>query len=635
MHDIKYIKENKKKFNDALIKRGLAPTSEKLVEKYDKYLSYLNKKQELQEKRNSITKSFKDSTNAEELKKQVQLIKKEIEDALFLSEKIFKELNEELLLIPNIADDKVPIGQNEKNNQIIKEYGEKKIYDFKTLDHVKLTENKDLLNYEQAVNLSGSRFSILKSELAKLNRALMNFFLDHNVENFGYTECVLPELVKGSSLIGTGQLPKFKDDLFQTNFNDLWLIPTAEVPLTNLNRNSIIMSEKLPLRYTSFTNCFRSEAGASGKDTKGLMREHQFGKVEIVSITDPDQSKNEFDRMLSCVESILKKLQLPYRLVELCSGDLGFSSTYTIDFEIWMPGQNQFREVSSCSNCGEFQSRRMKMRVKNIKKNKIYYPHSLNGSALALGRIIVGILENFQNADKSIDIPDVLQKYMNGIKKFHMKVNVDKNENKLELILNLRKNGINVPEILRAIEDIDRSFFVDSDLQDKSNLNTALPIDCGQTISQPLIVALMTQHLEVKNNMRVLEVGTGSGYQTLVLSKLAKFVYTIERYKTLHQKAKELLKIVKATNIFFRHGDGGLGWIEQAPFDRIIVTACAFEIPKQLLNQLSEDGIMIVPVGEIHEQQVLKKIKKSRGNIFVENLEKVRFVPLIEGIEKK
>ena len=216
-----------------------------------------------------------------------------------------------------------------------------------------------------------------------------------------------------------------------------------------------------------------------------------------------------------------------------------------------------------------------------------------------------------------------------------MKVNVDKNENKLELILNLRKNGINVPEILRAIEDIDRSFFVDSDLQDKSNLNTALPIDCGQTISQPLIVALMTQHLEVKNNMRVLEVGTGSGYQTLVLSKLAKFVYTIERYKTLHQKAKELLKIVKATNIFFRHGDGGLGWIEQAPFDRIIVTACAFEIPKQLLNQLSEDGIMIVPVGEIHEQQVLKKIKKSRGNIFVENLEKVRFVPLIEGIEKK
>ena len=207
-------------------------------------------------------------------------------------------------------------------------------------------------------------------------------------------------------------------------------------------------------------------------------------------------------------------------------------------------------------------------------------------------------------------------------------------ENKVNLILNLRKNGISDSKILRALEDIDRSFFIDSGLSDKSNLNTALPIDCGQTISQPLIVALMTQHLDLKQDMRVLEVGTGSGYQTMVLAKIARFVYTIERYKTLHQKAKELLRLFRVRNIFFRHGDGGLGWVEQAPFDRIIVTACAVDIPRQLISQLKENGIMIVPVGEVHEEQILKKVIKQKNKIFVENLEKVRFVPLIEGIEK-
>ena len=367
MHDIKYIKNNIKAFDDAICKRGGVPCAKKLLEKHNKYLSFLNKKQELQEKRNLITKSFKNSNDTEKLKKQVQEIKKEIDEVSMSSEKIYEELHHELLLIPNIADEKVPEGLNENDNKIIKEYGQIKDKDFKTLDHVKLMENKDLLNYDQAIKLSGSRFSVLKSDLACLNRALVNFFIDHNVLEFGYIECVIPELVKSSSLEGTGQLPKFKDDLFQTNFNDLWLIPTAEVPLTNLNRDTILKANELPLRYTSFTNCFRSEAGASGKDTKGLMREHQFGKVEIVSITHPDESTTEFDRMISCVESILKKLDLPYRLVELCSGDLGFSSTYTIDFEIWMPGQNQFREVSSCSNCKEFQSRRMKMRVKDEK----------------------------------------------------------------------------------------------------------------------------------------------------------------------------------------------------------------------------------------------------------------------------
>ncbi len=256
---------------------------------------------------------------------------------------------------------------------------------------------------------------MLKSDLARLNRALINFMLDINTESFNYTEINVPELVKSDSLIGTGQLPKFGDDLFGTNFNDLWLIPTAEVPLTNLHREDMINIKDLPLRYTSFTNCFRSEAGASGKDTKGLMREHQFGKVELVSVTLPNKSMEELDRMVQCVETMLNKLDLNFRLVELCSGDLGFSSSYTIDFEIWMPGQKKFREVSSCSNCKDFQSRRMKMRVKDFESGTIFYPHTLNGSSLAVGRIIVAILENYQQEDGSVVIPKDLRKYMNGL----------------------------------------------------------------------------------------------------------------------------------------------------------------------------------------------------------------------------
>jgi seryl-tRNA synthetase len=283
-------------------------------------------------------------------------------------------------------------------------------------NHIEISEEFDFLDYEKAIKLSGSRFSVIKSQLALLSRALMNFMLDINTNDFGYKECIVPELVKSNCLVGTGQLPKFGDDLFKTYFNDLWLIPTAEVPLTNFHREEVINSDLLPLRYTSFTNCFRAEAGAAGKDTKGLMREHQFGKVELVSITKPDSSTNELERMIECVETILKKIKIPYRLVELCSGDLGFSSSYTIDFEVWMPGQNKFREVSSCSNCKDFQSRRMKMRSKKQDTGEVFYPHTLNGSSLAIGRILIGILENFQEKDGSISIPECLRKYMNNRK---------------------------------------------------------------------------------------------------------------------------------------------------------------------------------------------------------------------------
>ena len=250
----------------------------------------------------------------------------------------------------------------------------------------------------------------------------MNFMIDVNTQVFDYIECTVPEMVKEECLYGTGQLPKFGEDLFKTNFNELWLIPTSEVPLTNFHREEIIDIKDLPLRYTTFTNCFRAEAGAAGKDTRGLMREHQFGKVELVSITHPDDSKKELSHMLNCVEKILTDLNLPFRMIELCAGDIGFSSSYTVDFEVWMPGQDKYREVSSCSNCKDFQSRRMKTRVKNYENGQIFFPHTLNGSSLAVGRILIAIIENFQNEEGTIEIPQVISKYMNGIKKLQLNV---------------------------------------------------------------------------------------------------------------------------------------------------------------------------------------------------------------------
>ena len=325
------------------------------------------------------------------------------------------ELNQSMLFLPNILSKNVPDGESEQDNRIIKEHGEIKNFNFKPKNHLELAENLGLIDYKKAIKISGSRFSILKSDLAKLHRGLINFLLDNNSLEFGFEEYVVPELVKSEALEGTGQLPKFEEDLFKTNFNDLYLIPTSEVPLTNLNRDSIINKNDLPLKYTTYTNCFRAEAGASGTDTKGLMREHQFGKVELVTISEPEQSYEELNNMIICVENILKKLSIPYRIVELCSGDIGFSSSYTLDIEIWMPGQNKYREVSSCSNCTDFQSRRMKMRIKNFESGEIYYPHTLNGSSLAIGRLLISILENYQNEDGTIKIPSILKEYTNGL----------------------------------------------------------------------------------------------------------------------------------------------------------------------------------------------------------------------------
>ena len=420
MHDIKFIKENKTFFEESMKKRNIKISANKIVEIYNSYLDSLNQVQKYQEKKNILSKRI--STNSElnenEIKKissDVKTLKENLENYKNESSRKKNELDEYLMQLPNLIDNKTPLGSSEKDNKLIKENGNKPKFTFKPKNHLEIAERLNLIDYKKAIKISGSRFSILKSELSLLHRALMNYMLDINTQLFQYTECSVPEMVKDECLFGTGQLPKFGEDLFKTNFNNLWLIPTAEVPLTNFHRDDIIDFKNLPLRYTAYTNCFRAEAGAAGKDTKGLMREHQFGKVELVSIVHPDESFKELDRMTKCVEKILLELNLPYRMIELCSADLGFSSSYTIDFEVWMPGQNKYREVSSCSNCKDFQSRRMKTRVKNFNDGKIFFPHTLNGSSVAVGRLLIAIIENYQSEDGFINIPKVLHKYMNGV----------------------------------------------------------------------------------------------------------------------------------------------------------------------------------------------------------------------------
>ncbi len=417
MHDIKFIKDNSSLFDEILKKRKISISSKEILFLHNDYLDNLKKTQSLQEKKNSFSKMFSPKLSQKDLEKikiDVTKIKMELDELKKRTDEKKKKLNKILLEVPNLIDERVPIGQSEDDNIVIKEVGKVVEQKFDLKNHVEILEKQNLLDYNKASKLSGSRFSVLRSSLATMHRALINFMIDINVTEFQYEECIVPELVKSDCLIGTGQLPKFDADLFKTDFNDLWLIPTAEVPLTNFHRDEIIDSTILPLRYTSYTNCFRSEAGAAGKDTKGLMREHQFGKVELVSITEPNNSMVEMERMIECVEMILKKLNIPYRLVKLCSADLGFSSSYTVDLEVWMPGQKKFREVSSCSNCKYFQARRMKMRAKNPSTGEIYYPHTLNGSSIAVGRILISIIENYQQENGSILVPKVLKDYMRG-----------------------------------------------------------------------------------------------------------------------------------------------------------------------------------------------------------------------------
>ncbi len=415
MHDIKTIRENPEAFDAACARRGLAPQAVALVALDEERRARTTELQKLQAERNELAKKIgmakKSGENADALMEQ----SRQINDALTAAERLLEEedrLKDVLASLPNVLADDVPDGADEAANKEIKRVGGKPSFNFPIKDHIALGEGLGQMDFETAAKISGARFVVLKGQLAKLERALAQFMLDeHGLR--GYEEIVPPYLVQDAAVFGTGQLPKFSEDLFHTD-NGYWLIPTAEVPITNMVADSILSEKELPLRYTAYSPCFRSEAGSAGKDTRGMIRQHQFTKVELVSIVAPEESEAEHERMLEAAENILQKLGLHYRVVKLCSGDTGFSAQKTYDIEVWLPGQDAFREISSCSNCGAFQARRMKARFKREGQKNTEFLHTLNGSGLAVGRTMIAVLENYQQADGSILIPEALRPYMGG-----------------------------------------------------------------------------------------------------------------------------------------------------------------------------------------------------------------------------
>nr|WP_312539157.1 serine--tRNA ligase [Moraxella sp. CTOTU47616] len=373
------------------------------------------KTEELQAKKNAGAKQVglmkRNGENTDTLMAEMATISsdmKQAEDALkALQEKILAAA----LTIPNLPDDSVPAGKDENDNVEMRRWGEPRQFDFEVKDHSDLGEDLGLLDFEMAAKLTGSRFSVLKGQLAKLNRALIAFMLTTHTDKYGYTEMYVPYMVNADSLLGTGQLPKFEEDLFKLRGEkEYYLIPTSEVPLTNSVRDKILDPEALPIKVTAHTPCFRSEAGSAGRDTRGLIRQHQFEKVEMVQIVHPETSMQALEDMTGQAEYILQQLGLPYRVIVLCGGDMGFGAVKTYDIEVWLPSQTTYREISSCSNCGDFQARRMQARVKDGKKTELV--HTLNGSGLAVGRTLLAIMENYQNADGTITVPDVLRPYM-------------------------------------------------------------------------------------------------------------------------------------------------------------------------------------------------------------------------------
>ena len=374
----------------------------------------INKKELLEQEKKSLSK-LKDKSNFEKSKK----ISDQIELIVLKQKKIQKQIDQILFNLPNIAHEDVPIGKNEKENRLIKKVGKLKNFNFKIKSHVDLGLKNKGIDFESSIKLSGSRFVVLKDKFALLERALINFMLDIHVNEFKYTEISPPLIVNEDVMFGTGQLPKFEEDQFEIKFDNSeqrkFLIPTAEVVLTNLVRKSNLNIDELPLRFVASTACFRKEAGSYGKDTKGMIRQHQFYKVELVSIVEPKKCISELDRMLNCAEEILKKLEIPYQVVLLSTGDMGFSAEKTFDIEVWIPSEKNYREISSCSSCGSFQARRMVTKYKSSNGNE--YVGTLNGSGLAVGRLMIALLENNQNEDGSISIPTILKKYMNNLDK--------------------------------------------------------------------------------------------------------------------------------------------------------------------------------------------------------------------------
>ena len=424
MHDIKAIRDNPEAYDAAWAKRGLAPQSSAILAIDQRLRAAQTAGQEAQSKRNEASKLIgqakgrKDEAEAVRLMEAVEGFKVDLA-AAGDAEKVESEALRGLLAsLANLPADDVPLGEDEHGNVEVRRWGDPKDVPAATLnkpkDHVDLGEGLGMMDFEAAARMSGARFVVLKSQIARLERALGQFMLDMQTVQNGYMEVSPPLLVKDEALFGTGQLPKFAEDLFRTT-GDHWLIPTAEVSITNIVREQIVATEDLPLRMTALTPSFRSEAGASGRDTRGMIRQHQFYKVELVSITTPEQSEDELLRMVGCAEGVLKALGLPFRTMLLCTGDMGFGARKTYDLEVWLPSQNTYREISSCSNCGDFQARRMDARFKAAGEKGTRYVHTLNGSGLAVGRTLVAVLENYQQADGSILIPEALVPYMGGV----------------------------------------------------------------------------------------------------------------------------------------------------------------------------------------------------------------------------
>ncbi|MCP3055311.1 serine--tRNA ligase [Aurantimonas marianensis] len=422
MLDIRWIRENPEKLDEALARRGAAPASAELIRLDEARREHLTRLQQLQGRRNDASKAIGkakgsgDSDAAEKLIREVAEIKAAIQEGEETERRIDQSLEDALARIPNLPAADVPAGLDESANVEIRRFGEKPEFDFEPKEHAELGEALGMMDFEQAAKISGARFTVLRGGLARLERALGQFMLDLHTGEHGYEEVATPLLVRDEALFGTGQLPKFSEDLFHTTAGR-WLIPTAEVPLTNLVREQILDPADLPTRVTALTPCFRSEAGSAGRDTRGMLRQHQFYKVELVSITAAETSLDEHERMTASAEEVLKRLGLSYRVVTLCAGDMGFSASKTYDIEVWLPGQGAYREISSCSVCGDFQARRMGTRYRPDGERSPRFVHTLNGSGVALGRALIAVMENYQNADGSITVPQVLRPYMGGIER--------------------------------------------------------------------------------------------------------------------------------------------------------------------------------------------------------------------------
>lgn len=423
MLDIKWIRENPEALVEALKKRGHSEgDAQSLVSSIvagdEERRAHVTKLQEAQERRNAASKEIGkamasgDTALAERLKGEVAELKSFVQGGEAKERELEEALQPVLAGLPNVPLDDVPVGADENDNVEVRRHGEPQTQDW-SKEHFDLGEALGFMDFERAAKLAGARFTVLSGQLARLERALGQFMLDLHTQEHGYTEVQPPLMVRDEALFGTGQLPKFSEDLFRTT-DGRWLIPTAEVPLTNLVNGEILDGEKLPLRFTALTPCFRSEAGSAGRDTRGMLRQHQFNKVELVSITDAGSSIAEHERMTECAETVLKKLELPYRTVVLCTGDMGFGAQKTYDIEVWLPGQKSYREISSCSVCGDFQARRMNTRYRVAGEKQTRFAHTLNGSGVAVGRALIAVMENYQNEDGSISIPAILQPYMGG-----------------------------------------------------------------------------------------------------------------------------------------------------------------------------------------------------------------------------